>query len=110
MKQFLLRSVLPLAMCAVVLAIHFVWLGFFPEQDPAQSQWAAVPGPSNSTWLARYIETGGYWFGYSYALSIGLAWWWMRRAERKAVDATQLKGVCECDSAPSGMARIITVP
>ncbi len=174
MKRLLPRSVLPLVAFAAVIGVHFIWQGFFPEQDPAQSQWVAVPGQADSDWFRQYIESGGYWFGYSYALSltfavvalrryreqrfcqarnlavggltlsgflavagcyligccgspmlivymnlfgaaflplakplmagittltIGLAWWWMLRAEGKMSESTQPKGQCEGEPA-----------
>lgn len=79
MKRLFSRSVLPLAAFAVVLGVHFVWQGSFPEQDPVQRQWAAAPAPSGSSWLRRYIETGGYWSGYSYALALAFAFGALRR-------------------------------
>jgi len=48
--------------------IHFVWRGLFPETDPAQSKWVLVP--VEKSWWDLYVETGSYWLGYSYALSI----------------------------------------
>jgi len=45
----------------------------FPEVDPAQARWASIPGAGTSSWLNRYIETQGYWLGYSYALSLAFA-------------------------------------
>jgi len=52
----------------VTLAIHYVWLGVFPETDPAQSQWVLVP--VERSWWDLYLETESYWLGYSYALCI----------------------------------------
>ena len=48
--------------------IHYLWLGFFPETDPAQSQWVLVP--VERSWWDLYLETESYWLGYSYALCV----------------------------------------
>jgi hypothetical protein len=50
------------------LTIHYVWLGIFPETDPAQSQWVLVP--VKHSWWDLYLETESYWLGYSYALCV----------------------------------------
>lgn len=63
---------LPLAVFAAVLALHFLWLGIFPEQDPAQSRWASA-GVARGSWLARYIDGRDYWLGFSYGLSLAFA-------------------------------------
>jgi hypothetical protein len=63
----LFAAVVAAGIFAAVFAIHYVWLGLFPEQDPLQSQWVAVP--SESSWLRTYIETESYWLGYSYGLA-----------------------------------------
>ena len=65
------RAVMPLCVFAAVIAMHFLWLGIFPEQDPAQARWA-VDVPRGS-WLTRYVEAGDYWLGFSYGLSLGFA-------------------------------------
>jgi hypothetical protein len=66
------RALLPVGVFGAVLLIHYLWSGLFPEVDPAQARWAALP-TSGSTWLKRYLETQGYWLGYSYALSLAFA-------------------------------------
>jgi hypothetical protein len=66
------RFLLPLGVFLGVAAAHYVWSGLFPEVDPAQARWASLPG-SDASWLKRYLETQGYWLGYSYALSLAFA-------------------------------------
>lgn len=63
----------PAATFILVMAVHFLWLGLFPEQDPAQVRWLAVGPSADPSWWSRYMETGSYWLGYSYALSIAFA-------------------------------------
>jgi len=58
---------------AVTFGLHLVWLGLFPEQDPVQSAWAALPADGPDAWLPKYIEAGSYWLGYAYALSVAFA-------------------------------------
>jgi hypothetical protein len=48
--------------------LHYIYLGLFPEQDPAQSGWAVIP--IEVSWLGKYIEEQNYWLGYSYGLSL----------------------------------------
>ena len=67
--QKLRRFLLPLAVFLGVAAAHFAWSILFPEVDPAQARWATLPA-SEIPWLNRYLETQGYWLGYSYALSL----------------------------------------
>jgi hypothetical protein len=68
--QKLRRFLLPLGVFLGVAAAHFVWSGLFPELDPAQARWAFLHEVGASSWLIRYLETQGYWLGYSYALSL----------------------------------------
>lgn len=65
------RALLPLMVFLGILGAHFVWLGLFPEQDPAQSRWADVP--SDRSWLKAYFEGGHFWLGYSYGVSLAFA-------------------------------------
>lgn len=65
------RTLLPLMVFLGIVGVHFVWLGLFPERDPAQSRWADVP--SDSSWLRSYVEGGNYWLGYSYGVSLAFA-------------------------------------
>ncbi len=66
------RFLLPLAVFLGVAAAHYLWSGLFPEVDPVQARWASLQGTEPS-WLSRYLETQGYWLGYSYALSLAFA-------------------------------------
>jgi hypothetical protein len=59
---------LTLAAFLITLTIHYVWLGIFPETDPAQSQWVLVP--VERSWWDLYLETESYWLSYSYALCV----------------------------------------
>ncbi|MBI5017867.1 MAG: hypothetical protein HZB55_20540 [Deltaproteobacteria bacterium] len=62
---------MPLGVFAATVALHFVWLGLFPEQDPAQARWALLP--DDRTWFGRYRESQSYWLSYSYGLSMAFA-------------------------------------
>lgn len=85
------RLVLPTVGFAAVLGVHFLWLGLFPEQDPAQAAWARVPQPEGGGWVRRYIETGDYWLGYAYALPLAFALVALRRyRERRFCGAGRL--------------------
>ena len=66
------RAVIPLTVFAAVVAMHFLWLVIFPEQDPAQSRWATADLAQGS-WLTRYVEGGSYWLGISYGISLAFA-------------------------------------
>ncbi len=65
------RAVLPVVVFSGVALLHFAWLYFFPETDPAQSRWETVP--ENSSALGHYLDEGSYFLGYSYALAISFA-------------------------------------
>lgn len=56
---------------AAVLAVHFLWSGFFPETDAAQADW--VEARQQTPWLRSYIENGDFWMGYSVALPMAFA-------------------------------------
>jgi len=71
LRRFISRSILPIMAFLVVLGFHFVWIGLFPEKNPAQSQWVSVGAVAQTHWLTRYIEGEHYWMGYVYALSLG---------------------------------------
>lgn len=73
------RILLPAGVFAAVVCFHFLWLGFFPEQDPAQGRWAATVSSGQDSWMRIYIEAGNYWLGYSYGLSLAFAAVAMRR-------------------------------
>lgn len=66
------RILLPAATFVIVLTIHYVWTGLFPERDPAQDRWVSVPAAEIS-WFRRYVETQSYWMGYSYAVAFAFA-------------------------------------
>ena len=66
------RALMPLTVFAAVVAMHFLWLVIFPEQDPAQSRWASADMAGGS-WLRRYVEGGSYWLGVSYGMSLAFA-------------------------------------
>jgi hypothetical protein len=77
------RFLLPLGVFVGVVLVHYVWVGLFPEVDPAQARWATLPGVGASSWLHRYLETQSYWLGYSYALSLAFAAAALRRYREK---------------------------
>jgi hypothetical protein len=84
------RFLVPLAVFLGVAVAHFVWTGLFPEVDPAQARWASLAAPEAS-WLHRYLESQGYWLGYSYALSLAFAFAALRRyREERYCSATTL--------------------
>ncbi len=72
-SELLRRALLPVTAFVAVLAVHFVWLGFFPEENPIQSQWLSVVPETAPSPLQTYIETQSYWLGYSYALAFAFA-------------------------------------
>ena len=76
------EGLLPLGVFVAVFAVHFLWLGLFPEQDPAQARWAALPAEGAASWLPNYIEAQSYWLGYSYGLSLAFAAAALRRYRR----------------------------
>ncbi len=82
------RALLPLAVFLAVLTTHFVWLGLFPEQDPAQSRWAEVPD-SGRSWMRDYLDGGGYWLGYSYGISLAFAAGGLRRYREQRLAASR---------------------
>lgn len=67
------RALLPLSVFVATILIHFLWTSVFPETDPAQSQWLDAGPAAGQSWARTYIETQGYWLGYSYALSLSFA-------------------------------------
>ncbi len=77
------RSLLPFSVFLGVVGAHFVWSGLFPEVDPAQARWASMPAAGASSWFNTYLETQGYWLGYSYALSLAFATAALRRYREK---------------------------
>lgn len=87
--RFLRRSLLPAGVVALVMAIHFAWLGFFPERDAAQTRWVSVSGAEPSSWLTRYIEAQSYWVGMSYGMSLAFAAAALRRYRERRVCAAR---------------------
>jgi hypothetical protein len=73
------RVILPLVVFLGVWAFHFVWLGLFPDVDPAQSRWATIMEPPQASWSQQYVETQSHWLGYSYALCLGFVAFALRR-------------------------------
>lgn len=67
------HALLPCAVFLAVVLLHYLWLGAFPERNAAQARWETVGAPPVTSWFNRYIETQGYWMGYSYALPLAFA-------------------------------------
>lgn len=63
---------IPAVVFVAVWAIHYLWHGFFPEQDPLQSQWAEV-AIADAPWWNRYFAAQNHWLGFSYSLSLAFA-------------------------------------
>lgn len=84
------RSLLPIGVFLAVALAHYLYLGFFPDKDPAQARWASVDGPKVACW-ARYVETQSYWLGLSYAMSLTIGAVALRRyRERQLCQARNL--------------------
>lgn len=70
------RAFLPAVVFSTVFGIHYLWLGVFPEDVPAEtcSEPAACLDSTACSvslpWWDRYLKTQGYWLGSSYALSL----------------------------------------
>lgn len=87
--RWIRRSALPGAVFFAAVAAHYAYVGFFPEEDPAQARWVSVP--SNASWWTRYIETESYWLGLSYAMALAFAAIALRRyRERRLCRARNL--------------------
>jgi hypothetical protein len=67
------RVALPVVVFVGVAVVHFVWVGLFPEENPAQQQWMAIPTTVEASWWRSYVESQSYWLGYSYALAFSFA-------------------------------------
>jgi hypothetical protein len=82
------ESTIALSVLTAALLVHFFWVtAIFPEVSAATSKWAALPSDEGmAEWLDSYIESGGYFLGYSYGLSFAFAVWAVRRhlAKRSA--------------------------
>ena len=84
------RGLLPIGVFLGVAFAHDLYLGIFPDQDPAQARWASVDSP-RATWWPRYVETQSYWLGLSYAMSLTFAALALRRyRERRLCQARNL--------------------
>lgn len=73
------RALLPAGVFLAVAAIHYVWVGVFPEHAAVQGGWAAVDVADDPSWLRHYIEAQDYWLGFTYALSFAFAATALRR-------------------------------
>ncbi len=82
------QAVLPGAAFLAVMMFHFVWLGVYPERNPAQDRWSAISAPQQ-TWLQRYVEAQSYWLGFSYATSLSFAVVAFRRYRERRSCATR---------------------
>ncbi len=61
-------AIILVSIFVTVMGIHFVYLGLFPEKDPAQDRWAIVVPVDKPSWISTYLDSQSYWLGYSYAL------------------------------------------
>lgn len=82
------RSLLPAGVFIAVVGIHFLWLGFFPEEDPVQSRWASVPETSRS-WFAQYLERQDFWLGITYAMPAAFAAFAFRRYREERLSSAR---------------------
>jgi hypothetical protein len=57
---------------AATVLVHYLWVGMAPEPAAVESPWASLPSDARSP-LASYVESGDYWLGYSYGLSLAFA-------------------------------------
>jgi len=91
MKTFpaIRRLLLPVVVFVAVGLIHFVWLGVFPERDPAQARWQTVVTEESLSWFNRYLETQSYWRGYSFALSLAFVAVALRRYREQRMCAAR---------------------
>jgi hypothetical protein len=89
--SFMRRAAMPTAAFTAAWVLHFGWLWFFPERDPAQSLWADVSPATRVSTLHAYIESQSYWLGFSYAASLAFAVAALRRyRERRLCAARRL--------------------
>ncbi len=82
---------LPTAAFVAAVAVHFAWVGAFPESDPEQSRWVLLP--SQESWGDRYLEAGAHWMGYSYGLASAFAAAAVRRFLRERSCASRRMAV-----------------
>ena len=78
--KFLQRSLLPIAVFAAVMGLHYVWTGRSLEGACIDE---TLPNGQTvchelSGWSA-YVESKSYWLGYSYGLSLAFAGVALRR-------------------------------
>jgi hypothetical protein len=66
------EALLPFAVFVATVLVHYLWAGRAPEPAAMESPWASLPSDAPSP-LARYVEAGDYWLGYSYGLSLAFA-------------------------------------
>lgn len=85
------RALLPGTVFLVVFAAHYLWLGLFPEQDPAQAGWAALP--VETSWFRSYVEAQAYWMSYSYALCLAFAAWAVRSYRESRCGTTRTMAI-----------------
>jgi glucan phosphoethanolaminetransferase (alkaline phosphatase superfamily) len=76
------RAALPLFVFLTIIAVHYVWMGYFPERDPVQDRWVSV-ATTEVSWYRHYVESQSYWLGYSYALPLAFAAVTIRRYRRQ---------------------------
>lgn len=76
-KGRLPRLLLPLGAFLGTALAHFVWINLFPEACPPGEACACTP--EAASWWVRYVETQGYWLGFSYGLSLAFAAYAFRR-------------------------------
>ncbi len=87
------RAILPISVFIATAALHYVWLGLFPETDPIQDQWVAVETDSQTPWLGHYIETRSYYLGFSYALALAFATEVLRRYRERRLGTTRILAI-----------------
>lgn len=67
------RTLFTMAAFVTVGLAHFAWVCVFPDRDPAQERWAVVESETRASSVGRYLESGGYWLGFSYAYPAAFA-------------------------------------
>jgi hypothetical protein len=82
LRQLTREALLPLAVFAGTVAIHYLWTSAPPSPPPAPSPWASLPA-EEVTRLSQYLGGGGYWLAYSYGISFAFAAVALRRYLRK---------------------------
>ncbi len=86
-ERLVRRVTLSVVVFVSVFALHFLWLGFFPERaaagvapgraaecaDEGCCENDSIAGGNANLWLKRYTAGQNYWLGYSYASSLTFA-------------------------------------